>query len=82
MRERTISLLGGLKLLGLSVVVGAASVFILGSSLATPVAAALIGLLLLGSVFGVAILRKSDPVPEQTEISDPIFVNETWILKR
>lgn len=82
MREQTVSLQGVLKLLSLGVIIAAACVFILGSSLATPVAATLIGALLLGSAFGVALLRKTDPAPERDEISDPIFVNETWILKR
>ena len=82
MRGKTVSFQSTLRLLGLGVLIGAISVFILSSSLATPIALALIGVIILVSVIGVAARKTSGAAPENGPIADPIFVNETWILKR
>ena len=58
------------------------SVTMIKSALSTPLVATFIGLLTLAFIIGALIHKATRRDDRANDISDPIFVNETWILKR
>jgi len=74
--QNIIRLLAGLLAIALM------SCFMIKSSLSTSMVAAIIGLSILAFIIGVILFKSSRQDHQDDEYSDPVFVNETWILKR
>jgi len=82
MRNTKYSAQNFIRLLSGLLAIGLFGGYMIQSSLPTPLVITFIGLLLTAYIIGVLVYRTTEPDDRKDGISDPIFVNETWIIKR